>query len=386
MAYVSIAVEVDPAAITQEKIDAFQERQPGITILPGHPLYFLLEVTSDRDAQNLQAITEVTDLIWDTFGAKIQRLPRRLATQATGLSTWTRVSSAGDFTIPAGTGLSLASTTGDRVAFQTRNAVTIPAGSLTTALGEVELVAVAGGADGSNLQADPQPDETLTWLNTITVEAPTFGGDDDEDLDTFRSRLADKVSLRGDTLVLADDFAIEARNVIGVDLALAIDNYDPGPPIDATAPGHITVAVRSATGDDPGSTVRANVLAELVSNAQTNLVSHVIAPTTTTLTVVFAAKSYPGFDPADVKARAEQAVLDFLSPARWGILPFGDQRRWVDVPVVRYRDIVAVVENVDGLDYTTSLTLNAGTSDVALAGPAGVPAANSTALGTVTVP
>ena len=364
MAYLSIAVEVDPAAITQEKIDYLQTAFPGLVVAESSVLYFLIEATSERDAINAQLLTDVTDLVWDQFGAKILRLPRDVATEATASTTWTRIDTtafplSAPLTIPAGTGLTLAAADGSRVSFVTVNEVTMAGGVASTATGEVQIVATTGGADGTGLQADPQLDEAATWLNTITVEAPTVGGADEEDVDTYRNRLADEASLMARTLVLPDDFAIRARDEDGVGLALAIDNFNGT----TTASGHITVAVRSPEGLDPGSTVRAQVLADLQADAVTILTIHVIPPTFTTITVAFAAVAYHNFDPADVEARAEQAVLDFLSPANWGLPPFGDQRVWLDKPIVRLNDVIAVIESTEGLDYTYAPTGTATTTN-----------------------
>ena len=80
----------------------------------------------------------------------------------------------------------------------------------------------------------------------------------------------------------------------------------------------------------------------------------VIDPTYTDIDVVFAAKTESGYDTAAVEAAAEQAVLDFLSPARWGLPGYGDRRVWVDTPKVRFQDIVTVLNNVPGLDYWTT--------------------------------
>jgi hypothetical protein len=384
VAYISVAVEVDPAAITQEKIEAMRARIPGLIIQVGHPLYFLLEVTSERDAANAQLLTEVTDLIWDTFGAKIVRVPRRLAVQAAGQTTWSRLSSVGTVTVPAGTGLSLAAADGSRIGFQTRLELTFAPG--VTAVTNVDIVAVLGGTDGNGLEADPQTDETLPWLGSIVVQAPTAGGTDEEDVDTYRSRLGDVVSTIAKTLVRPEDFERDARNVIGVTRALTLNNYTPGPPADSDAEGHVTTAVIDADGVDPGSTVRAAVLAEHEANAVAILAPHVIAATYTVITVTFAAVAYPGRDAPTVKANGEQAVLDMLDPGRWGLPAGGDLALWLDRPVVRYRDVVAAIENADGLDYTTSVLLNGSTADVVMTGPAALPDPASTATGSVTAP
>jgi hypothetical protein len=106
-----------------------------------------------------------------------------------------------------------------------------------------------------------------------------------------------------------------------------------------------------------------------------------IDPTYTTIDVVFAAVSKPGTDPAVVEAAAEQAVLDYLSPARWGLA--GNYDGWTDKPVVRFQDVSAVIHGVPGIDHWTSITINGGTSDVTMTGPAALPDPDSTAAGTV---
>jgi hypothetical protein len=79
-------------------------------------------------------------------------------------------------------------------------------------------------------------------------------------------------------------------------------------------------------------------------------------------------------------------VLDFLDRSRFGLPSSGDTREWLDVRIVRFQDIVTTLNNVQGFDYYTSLTINGGTADVSLAGPGALPSASSTASGTVTAP
>jgi hypothetical protein len=56
---------------------------------------------------------------------------------------------------------------------------------------------------------------------------------------------------------------------------------------------------------------------------------------------------------------------------------------------VRYLEVATVINNVDGVDHITDLTLNGGTADVPLDGVAPLPAsvdAGTTISGTVTAP
>lgn len=262
-----------------------------------------------------------------------------------------------------------------------------------TAIGEVALIAVLAGADGTGLSGDPQPEDTIGWLSSISIVAPTAGGADAEDDDAYLDRLADTTPLSAMTLVTPENFERASRLMVtDQGRALALDLYKPGPPYDGTAAASgvektITVALVNEAGADYGGTIRASVQTQLDALRETGFSVWVIAPTYTTLTIAFTAIAAAGYDPADVETRAEQALLDFISPARWGLPPVGDQRLWIDKPIVRYQDLVTVLNNVDGIDYYTALTLNAGTADVTMTGPAALPAPSptSTVAGTVTL-
>jgi hypothetical protein len=492
MAYISTAVEIDPVTLTERKVELLQTRIPGLLVNPGHPLYHLLEASSSVDAENRQYLTDVPALIFQTGGGQLFRVPVRAATQAKGTATLTAVDTNGPYTLPAGTELTLAGAGDERVAFQTVNEVTIPNGQSSTAAGEVELIAVDPGAHGTGLQADAQLEEIFDWVQSFTVVAATTGGVDGEDEGTYRDRLSDKLTLRGDTLVRPVHFEIEARtespevhralaldlyqaarnevqqvnvanatggtfpltfeaqttaginhnaNAATVQAALeALSNIAPGDVVVTggpanTAPlevefrgalaasdrtemttssasltgagasatvstltqgqagvpstaGTVSVAVIDKNGLDPGLTVRETGQARQQALVESGLSVSWITATYTAITVVFAAKCFPDYDPADVEARAEQAVLDFLSPANWGRPQTGDQRQWLLSATVRYRDVVHAIENVEGLDYTSSVTVNGGTADVALSGAAPLPAAppSTTVAGTVTLP
>jgi hypothetical protein len=61
-----------------------------------------------------------------------------------------------------------------------------------------------------------------------------------------------------------------------------------------------------------------------------------------------------GYSAADVETRAEQAVLDFLSRAQWGLPPTGDQRLWLETTTVRFQDVSTVLNNTAGFDHWTA--------------------------------
>lgn len=386
--YIQPPIDIDVGSSVQEKIDKLEALIPGLVLQPGHPLRALLEVDGEYDAQTLQQASETLTTIFRVVGSRLLRNPPRDGVQASGLSTWTFADTIGH-TILAGTQITLLAPDGTRVLFSTRNEVTIPGGSSATTVGAVELIAVDPGVAANGLQADPQPEEAIANLASIVVVAPTAGGEDAEDDAAYENRLADTNATLGYTLVLADDFAIDARNnVATIDRALVMSGFNPA---DTTSgnPGVVTVVPITAAGADPGGTVRTDLQGRQQALVPAGVTVYVDTPDYTTITVAFTGLAVTGYNPADVEARAEQAALDFLDPGRWGLPKVGDQRTWVDTPVVRRQDIITVLNNVDGFDYLTSLTLNgSSTNDVAMTGQAVLPAPapTTTVSGTVTAP
>src|SRR5690606_4047142 len=206
-----------------------------------------------------------------------------------------------------------------------------------------------------------------------------------EDDDAYLARLSRELELMSPRPILPDDFAVLAARVAGVARATAIDGYNPD---DDTSDNERMVAVAAidADGQAVPSGVKAQVEALLQSMREVSFVVHVIDPTYTEIDVAFTAKAFPGYAPADVQARAEQAVADYLSPAHWGLPPTGDDTAhggWWSQPVVRYLEVAAVLDRVEGLDYVSALTVDGGTSDVTLTGAIPLPKPGTIA-GTVT--
>jgi hypothetical protein len=488
--YVRPALTVDRSSVAADIYERIAELAPGTAIEPTHPAGVIIEAFADWIAQALEQGSEVGDYIFRRLGTWLFRYPALEATQATGFTTWVFTDPA-EYLIEAGTPLTLLAPDGSRIDFQVRASVLKPAATLSTAIGEVEIIATDPGADGTGLSTGALLERPLISIDTITVEAPTTGGVDAEGDAEYLDRLKAYLANRQDTLVLPRNFEIDA--VIAtpqVDRALALNLYlagineiqqinvanatggtatytfegqtttavgstanaatfqaalealsniapgdvlvtggpfntapmfvefkgalansnrtqmtftssltggsasvtisttQGGQAASPTTQGHISVAVVNSDGADPGSTIRDAGEARQQAMAMAGLVIDWISATYTTLTVVFTGVSDADFDPADVETRAETALADYISPANWGLPSTGDQRSWRDKPVVRFQDLSTVLNGVEGFDHWTTLTLNGGTADVTMTGPAALPAPapTSTVTGTVTAP
>lgn len=367
--YISPSIPVSRGEVKQRMVDEFAART-GATVAPGTVWDVLFDVVAGVAGDVGEQTTEVTNLVFRRYGEVVLKIFPNQAVPATGTVTITAADTSGPYLIPAGSELSVAGLDGDRVAFYTTADATIAFGS-TTVTG-IPVVAGITGEVGNDLTSDARFEVSLEHITAVALTGPTVGGEDAETDDEYINRLADEAPLQGITLVLPEDFARFARNFPGVETALALDLYNGD--TDATPEaGAITVAVRDAAGGDPGGTIRTALRDALDDLSVSDLDVYVIPATYTNITVNVTVVPRPGFDTGDVNTRADAAVDDFLDPARWGIPPVGDSRVWEDTPIVRFQDLVTAVNNVEGVSHYTTLTLNGGTADVTMTGPAATP-------------
>ena len=260
-------------------------------------------------------------------------------------------------------------------AFATDVVLTIPAGQT---VGTVAATALEAGA-GPNGIAPTADNAVLVDALAFAVDVrlvsiPTGGADAESDED-YLQRLAAELQLLAPRPILPQDFATMARQVPGVGRAVAIDLYDPGPPPNANAERSVTVAVTDDLGQPCTPAVKAAVDDLLQSEREVNFQVFVVDATYVDVNVAFTCTALVGYGVDDVKARAEQAVTDFLSPALWGQPPGGnDPNAWrADATTIRMNDLVAVIDNTEGVDWVALVHLNGAAADLPLTGIAPLP-------------
>lgn len=365
-------------------VDALETAAPGVEVAPATLLDYLLDTVASNSAADRQLFTETLADIFQYSGEKIDRIPIATAVQATGETTWVRsATDTASRLVPAGTQIEIPGADGVLVTFETVSDFTFAA--LDANETGIDVAAATGGTAGNGISGTAQPASTLSWLESVTITAPTSGGEDAEDVDDYLDRLADTRPLNLNAIVSADDLARWLRNQPGVDRALALDNYN-AETATADQPGHLTAWPIDSDGAGFASGTLDALQAEAQAITLTNLYVHIEEPVYTTITVVFSGVANAGYDAADVEARAEAAVLDFLDPANFALPRSGDTREWLDLRTIYFQDVVTVLNNVEGFDRYTTLTINGGTADVAIAGPGGLPDPASTATGTVIAP
>jgi baseplate J-like protein len=377
--YIPVPVETEPTDLAGEAFDYIAQQVPGWLPAEGNLEAWLVEALA-QIAGELRALAAlVPDSIFAYYGESIVGLPPYPAVQATASTTWTTNDSAG-YQVDAGTVIAVtppASQAG--YAFTVDADFTIPAGS--TSVAGVSCTALEAGAAASGLTGAVDVIDSLAFISGVTLDAATSGGQDAETSDAYLARLSALLTLLSPRPILPQDFAVLVQRTIPeIARAVAIDLYNPGPPVDANCPRCVSVAICDVDGNPCSATVKTEADDLLQAQREVNFLTFILDPTYTTIDVSFSVMSYPGYDPADVAARVVSALTTYLSPSSWGVPPYGDTsaRSWINATAVRYLELAEQINRVDGVHYIVTLAFatgggTQGTADVALAGVAPMP-------------
>jgi len=376
--YIPVPVEAEATDLAGDAFDYIAGKVPGWEPSPGNLEAWLVEALSQTASELRDVAALVPDSIFAYYGSTILGLPPYEATQATGTTTWTAVDDAG-YTVDAGSLVAISPPASiDSYAFEVVDSFTLTPGQ--TVQTGVTVRALEAGAEASGLTGDVEVLDPLDFIATVTLDAPTTGGTDAEDPDAYLDRLSDLLTLLTPRPILPQDFAIIAqREVPEVARATAIDlyKYDTSTP---NTPRCVTVVCIDPDGQPVSSGTKAEVDALLQSMREVNFLVYVGDPTYTAMAVTVALTAYPGYVKADVEARVQAALLNYLHPATWGVPPYGDTsgRSWLNTPTVRLLEVAEVVNETEGVHYITALTIGVaggtmGTSDVTMSGVAPLP-------------
>jgi uncharacterized phage protein gp47/JayE len=218
------------------------------------------------------------------------------------------------------------------------------------------------------------------------LQTTTGGVDAELDAD-YLDRLSAELTLLAPRPILPNDFSLFAREIPGVARAVAIDLYDPGPPVVTPKDRCVTIAAVDENGNPISPTIKQEVDALLQSHREVNFKVFVVDPIVSTISVTYSAKALVGQDPAQVKSNINAALTNYLNPATWGTTE-GDNTAWVQTTTIRYLELTQVVNQASGVDYVISLSFGLqggaqGTADVVITGIAPLAKAG-TLTGTVT--
>jgi len=371
--YISPPLVTEPADLADEAFAYLEAKVDGWLPAPGNLETWLVESLAQLAGELMDVASAVPTSIFRYYGASILNLPALEAVPATTTTTWTVRDNLG-YTILAGTVVGVPASGDTLLGFEVAQDTPIPAGA-TTATGVV-IVAQDAGADGNGLAGAAELVDALDYVVSVTLEAPTSGGVDGETDEAYLDRLRELLQLLAPRPILPNDFAVMARQVAGVGRATAIDLYNASTGT-SNQPRCVTVVVADAAGEPVSATIKTEVDTLLQSLREVNFLVFVTDPTYLAVAVNFTVHPYPDYAAADVVARAIQAVKDYLSPANFGQIPYGEAATWLADTKVRYLEVAEAINRVEGVWYIGTLTIAGGTADVALPANGGLPRAGA---------
>lgn len=388
--YYEPPVEREPDELAEAAYDYLAQQVPGWEPAGGNLDTLLIEVTS-RMGSDLRALAaDVPESIFRTYGSELVNIPPEPAGYATVGIQFTAMDTHG-YVIPAGTAVGVRRPDGNLEAFGVQADLTIAAAATTVI---DTLVAIEAGAQANGLVAgsEAQMLDALAFVQAVAVTTASDGGADAETDDDYLDRLADELRLLAPRPILPDDFAVLARRDASVARALAVNLYDPGPPVVLTQERCVSLAMVTAAGEPVDAATKTRVDAALQAQREVNFKVFEIDPTYTTIDARWQVAFLPGYTAAGVDALVTSALQAYFAPAAWGLPPTGDDPDgWREQLHVRWSEVVVVVNTVEGVDYIVTLTIAKGgqaqaTADLTLTGPAALTRPGSIQPSTAAIP
>lgn len=149
--------------------------------------------------------------------------------------------------------------------------------------------------------------DTIPGLTSVTNLVALTGGSNDEDIEEYRSKLAEWV--RAPKSGSALDLKVWAESIAGVETATVIENDNMG----VTTTGHVTVRISGPGGTIPSADVIAAVLADLQARDIATVVIHVGTFTADVTNVSVTLTLKPGYSLSDVTPSVSQAIKDYIN-------------------------------------------------------------------------
>lgn len=227
MGYIRFPIETDPETLIQDFHAYVQGFYPNWTPSDANLDVIIARFFAFKAGEIRDLASDVQDDIFRFYGATMVGLQPFNEVQAQGATTWTLRDSLGH-TIPAGTSVSLQTTDGTNIPFQTVADVVVPPGSTTTAAGAVLIQALVPGSKATNLTGPVTLIDVKDWITSIALVGVTSGGVDAETDADYLSRLTRHLQRLSTRPILPNDFATAAFDASAeVDRAVAIDGYNP---------------------------------------------------------------------------------------------------------------------------------------------------------------
>lgn len=372
--FIALPIARDPSEAEDQSVEVVQAQFPTWETRDADSMTLVLRSVANLYADVAELATRMGEEVFRYYGRGVANLPPVDETPAIGSVIVTAADANGPYVVPESLEIVGRGALGEPVGFRTVAAVVIPQGS-TTVVADVE--ASEPGVEANGVSGAAEFSEYVDYLVAVEFTAPTSGGEDAEGDEAYLDRLGDELELMSPRPILPQHFAVLARR-LGAYRATAIDGLNPND--DTTGnPAMVTVAGVDEAGNALAAALRASILEQLAAMREVGFGVWMIDPTYTPMDAAFSATAYPGWDEVAVQAAGIDALSDFFSPATYGQREdTGEDREWLNDPVIRYLEAAERLQRVEGLRYVDSLVIGKsgdtlGTSDVTMTGYAPLP-------------
>jgi uncharacterized phage protein gp47/JayE len=338
MTYITVPITTDAVQLADNAVERLQIAWPGWEPDEGDLELLMIEILAAIAAQTADAAAQVPDAVFAAIADQLHGITQREGTPAT-----TTLSFTGDSVfVPAATEVDI-----DGYAFLTDDDGVTPCTVTATA---IESGAAANGLTGDVVSILSAVDATLE----VTVDTVTADGTDDETPAAFRERAVLEMQLQAKTLVTTRDYEIMALSLPTVGRAVCLQD---------TTNREVEVYVLDPDGAALSAPEQDELAALLESYRSSNWDLVIATNEITQVNVTYEVVAYPGYTEADVIARANVAIADYLDPATWGqaTATFSDtQNLWHFEDVVRVNKLIDVIGSVPGVNYVSDIVIADG--------------------------
>jgi hypothetical protein len=386
VSYQPINLTLDPNQLAQDAYTFLQSVISGWTPADGNLDVWLIQALAATAGELAETASTIADEIYIDFGTQIMGIQPLAGTSATVSARVILQDPAptGGYVLPVTTEFQVLDVNGGAWTFVPSAPVTVAAGATQADfIGVSETVGTVANGILPQVSSLVQSNLILQEIDTLTTST---GGVDSENASHYLNRLSAELKLMGPRPILPNDFSQMALNVPGISYAMALDEYDPSNPTVSTE-RFVTVVCFGPDGQAAASTDIANCQTYLDSLREVTFVVRCVPPTETPINVVYDVEALGGWDPVGVKASIDGNLTAWLTPVQFSSSALTTNQPGIlrSQPVVRFYDAIAIIENTEGVDYTKTLTLNGGTSDITLSAKTQFPSIG-TITGTVDTP